>query len=109
MIVELRTYTLAPGRVGEFLRLYEAEGIEVQRRILGNLVGFFTSEFGELNQVVHLWAYCDLADRAARRAALFADSQWLSYFGKVLPLIERQQSMILNPTGFSPIGNTDLS
>lgn len=104
MIVEQRTYTFHPGKVGAFLRLYESEGMLVQRRILGRMIGYFTSEFGELNQVVHLWGYSDLVDRAARRAALFADQTWMQYFERVLPLLVRQECAILTPTHFSPIG-----
>jgi hypothetical protein len=31
VIVEMREYTLAAGSVPEYLRLYEAEGLEIQR------------------------------------------------------------------------------
>jgi hypothetical protein len=107
VIVEQRTYTMLPGRVGDFLHLYESRGMAVQRRILGRMIGYFTSEFGELNQVVHLWGYADLTDRAARRQQLFADTEWLDYFEQVLPLIVRQECAILTPTPFSPIGGAD--
>jgi hypothetical protein len=38
MIVEQRTYDLYPGRVAEFTRLIETEGIAIQRPILGRLI-----------------------------------------------------------------------
>ena len=71
MIVEERIYTLHPGKVPEYLRLYEAEGPASSEPILGNLVGWYTAtDIGELNLIVHLWGYEDLADRArAARAA----------------------------------------
>jgi len=34
------------------------------------LVGFFVSDIGPLNQVVHLWAYDSLAHREAARATM---------------------------------------
>jgi hypothetical protein len=62
MIVDHRTYELQPGRRREFLALYEKEGLPVQKKHLGNLVGFFTTEVGNVNEIVHIWAYEDLAD-----------------------------------------------
>ena len=103
MIVEMRTYTLHIGKTGEYLRHYQAEGLEVQKRILGNLVGFYTTEIGEdLNQLIHMWGYSDLNDRPARRTALFKDPAWLAYIPKIVPLLVKQESRILIPTSFSP-------
>lgn len=58
MIVEQGTYTLRPGSLRQFLSLYEAEGLEVQRHALGNLLGYFVTEVGNLNQVTQLWGFC---------------------------------------------------
>ena len=102
MIVEMRTYTLKPGKVGPYLKLYEAEGQATQTRILGRLLGYYASETGDVNQVIHLWAYDDLADRQRRRAALFADPVWLAYIPKIVDLLVTQESKILNPATFSP-------
>jgi hypothetical protein len=102
VIVEERIYTLHAGKAPEYLRLYEAEGLEIQRRILGRLVGYFTTEVGPLNQVVHLWAYEDLAERSQRRSRLQADDSWRGYTQKVRPLIVHQENKLLNPAPFSP-------
>ena len=102
MIVEQRTYTALPGRSLEYVRMYEAEGLAIQRPILGKMVGYFTTEIGELNQIVHLWAYEDLADRAARRSTLLCDPRWKAYSAKVVPLLLRQENKILIPAPFSP-------
>ncbi|MGE4336255.1 MAG: NIPSNAP family protein [Pigmentiphaga sp.] len=100
MLVEQRTYTTAPGKWRDYLALYEAEGMAIQQRILGRMVGYYTSEIGELNQIVHMWAYQDLNERAERRAALMADPQWKSYVARMLPLLLRQESRILLPAPF---------
>ena len=42
MFVEQRTYTLVPGSQAEWLDNYEQYGLEVQKSILGHLVGYFT-------------------------------------------------------------------
>ena len=76
MIVDHRTYELQPGRLRDFLALYEKEGLPVQMKHLGNLVGYYTTEVGNVNEIVHMWGYSDLADRTKRRAAMAADSAW---------------------------------
>ena len=73
MIVDVRTYELQPGRLRDFLALYEKEGLPVQLKHLGNLVGYYTTEVGNVNEIVHMWGYTDLADRTRRRAAMAAD------------------------------------
>jgi hypothetical protein len=103
VIVEKRTYTLHPGKASEYLRIYqETGGCDVQRRILGNLVGWFTTEIGNVNQIVHMWAYTDLNDRAKRRAELAADPTWQKYLPQIRPLVISQESCILVPAPFSP-------
>jgi hypothetical protein len=100
MIVEMRTYTLALGATGRYFKLYGEKGLAVQKRILGHLVGYYSVEVGPLNQVVHLWAYDSLDERTKRRAALWADPEWLAYVGEVGGLVLKQENQILNPAPF---------
>lgn len=102
MIIEERIYTCYAGKAQQYVKLYEEEGLAIQRPILGNLVGYFTTELGELNQVVHLWAYQSMEDRAERRATLLSDPRWKTYAAKVQPLVFQQQNKILIPAPFSP-------
>ncbi len=103
MIVEERIYTLHPGKVPEYMKHYENEGLAVQTRHLPRMVGYFTTEIGPLNQVVHMWGYDSLDQRAERRAALGADPAWQAYVAKIRPLIITQESKILLPMPWSPI------
>jgi hypothetical protein len=100
MIVEERIYTLHIGQVPTYLKLYEAEGLAVQTRILGNLLGYYQVEFGPQNQIVHLWSYPDLADRTIRRKALAGDSDWQAYVKKIRPLVRYQENKLLIPAPF---------
>jgi len=100
MIVDQRTYTLSTGKLGAFLAAYEANGFPLYRKHCGRLVGYFTAETGEFNQVVHLWAYDSYEDRHERRARLLAQPEWQSFLDTVAPSIIRQESRILRPTEF---------
>ena len=42
-------------------------------KILGNQIGFFYSEFGKLNQVIHLYGYDSYEDRSIRRKETIKD------------------------------------
>ncbi len=103
MIYEMRTYRLKVGAVPAYLRLVEQEGITVQKGHLGELVGYFSSEIGPLNEIVHIWAYADLNDRETRRAALAGDARWQEFLPKIQALIETMDSKILKPAPFSPL------
>jgi hypothetical protein len=73
MYYEIRTYRIKTGALPVYLKLVEEEGIALQKQYLGELVGYFYSEIGPLNQIVHIWAYPSLDEREARRTALAAD------------------------------------
>jgi NIPSNAP len=77
MIVDVRTYTMAPGRLGAWLKLYEAEGMPIHVRHLGQPIGVFTTDVGTVNQVVFFWGLESQADRERRREALEADPDWV--------------------------------
>ena len=101
MIVEMREYTLQAGKVSEYLEIYEREGLEIQREILGHLIGYYATEVGPaVNQVVHLWAYDSFEDRQARRGRLAAHPGWQSYVQKIRPMLVEQCNRIMRPTAF---------
>ena len=54
---------MKPGTVHVYYKDYDPRGLKIQTRILGNLIGYFHTEIGELNQIVHLWGY-EFARRA---------------------------------------------
>ena len=100
MIVEERIYTLKPAGAPEWFKVYEAEGLKIQLGHLGNMVGYYTTEVGDLNLIVHMWAYENFEDRMKRRAALGADAAWRGYLPKIAHLLLNQQNRIMNPAPF---------
>lgn len=100
MFVEERIYRLKIGAVPEYLRNYEALGMAVQLRHLPHMVGYYFTEVGDMNQVVHLWAYDSLDQREACREAMRADPDWDVYLAKSRPLMEVQETRIMKCAPF---------
>jgi NIPSNAP protein len=104
MIYELRTYTLQPGKQGEYLKLNAEVGRKIRGDRYGKFEGGWTTEFGMLNQYVHLWAYPDLNERERLRGELAGNEEWTrGYVPQIRPLIMAQENKILSPvTAFKP-------
>jgi hypothetical protein len=100
MFVDERIYSLHAGQVPVFLKLYEEEGMECQVRILGKMVGYYYTDFGPLNQIVHMWGYESLDDRFERRKRLQASPEWQSYAKKMRPLVVNVENKLLVPAPF---------
>lgn len=101
MFVEIRTYRLKNGAVPAYLAAV-AEGIAIQRRHLGALIGYYSSEIGPINQIVHIWAFASLDDRETRRSRLNADPEWQAFLPRIRDLIETAETKIMKPAAFSP-------
>lgn len=97
---ELRRYDLAPGGAEPFLALLRE--ILDHRERLSPCLGAWRSLSGNTDQVLHLWSYADLDERDAVRERLIADPAWKAYSAAVIPLILRQENVLLKPlVGFS--------
>ena len=105
MIFDLRIYTFKPGMQNAWLALYEKHAYPVQLRHIGKPVVFTTTEVGPLNQVVHLWAYADQAERENKRNAMQQDPQWGVYLkmNAEAGYMQHMENRILRSTSFSPL------
>ena len=79
MIYDHRTYTCRPGTIRKHLDLYAAHGFAAQSRHLGQPLLYATTEVGDVNTYIHVWAYDSVDDRARKRAAMQADPDWKEY------------------------------
>lgn len=102
MIYDHRTYTCRPGTIKKHMKLYEEFGWEVQAKHLGQPVVYGAVETGDVNSYVHIWAYKDAADRAAKRAAMAADPAWQTFLKKSAEAgnLVSQSNTILTPAPF---------
>jgi hypothetical protein len=97
MIYELRTYTLKQGSVPEVVKAASTVSREIRKDDYGKLEGYWVTEIGPLNQVMHLWSYKDLSERGRLRAELAKNSRWTSeYVPLIRPNLARQDIRLLN-------------
>lgn len=98
MIYELRTYTLQPGKLNDYLKLNSEVGRKIRGDRYGRLAGSWTSETGVLNQYVHLWEYPDLVERERLRGELAKNEEWTrGYVSQIRPFLLAQENKILSP------------
>jgi hypothetical protein len=97
MIYEIRTYQLKVGSLAEVRRRFGAAYEHRQR--YSPLAAFWHTEIGPLNEIVHVWPYADLAERARVRAEAAKDPNWPP---KIQDFILDMQSEILVPFPFVP-------
>jgi NIPSNAP len=56
-VLDIRTYTIRPRGVPEFVRLWEEFMLPVALKHWGKPAAFYVSEIGPLNQVIHIWEF----------------------------------------------------
>ena len=88
-LYEMRTYTLHVGEMREAVKLYTELGFPALQKGGQDrkLVGYFQSDTGTINQLVHLWKFDDDADRRAHWAAVFADKDFVEGYEQSFPRI----------------------
>jgi len=68
MIVDHRTYNVHPGKLPEYLEMYKAEGLPLQKKYLGTCVGWYVSmDIGAISSIWTQWLkrrqVTDLSDK----------------------------------------------
>ena len=97
MIFEMRTYLMKPGSLPEVEKRFGA-GLPARAK-LSRFGGFWRSEVGTLNQIIHVWPYKDLNERDAIRAKAIETGVWPV---KIQEYILEMESKILHAAPFSP-------
>jgi hypothetical protein len=97
MLYELRTYTVKPGALGDMVKAASTVSVGIRGNDFGKLEGYWSTEIGPLNQVMHLWSYSDFAERARLRAELAKNPRWSGeYIPLIRPFMMRQEIRLLN-------------
>jgi NIPSNAP len=97
MIYELRTYTLRPGTLPDMVKAASTVSREIRGNDFGKLEGYWSTEIGPLNQVMHLWSYNSYDERTKLRAELGKNPRWgAEYLPLIRGLLMRQDIRLLN-------------
>ena len=97
MIYELRTYTLKQGATPDMVKAASTVSRDIRKDDYGKLEGYWQTEIGPLNQVMHLWSYESLNERARLRVELSKNARWTSeYVPLTRPNLLRQDIRLLN-------------
>ena len=73
MIYDFRMYTLKPGATPDYRAGVKEVGLPIRQNHDVALSGWYWSDIGALNQVVHIWGYKDLEHLNSQKAAVYAD------------------------------------
>ncbi len=98
MIYEIRTYGLVPGSVAEVEKRF-GEAYEYRKKY-SELAAFWHTDIGPLNEIIHVWPYQDMGERARVRAETAREPNWPP---KISDFIRAMHSEILVPFPFSPL------
>ena len=97
MIYELRTYTVKPGTLGDMIKAASTISRDIRKNDYGKLEGYWSTEIGPLNQVLHMWSYNSFDERARLRAELAKNPRWTGeYIPLIRPLLVRQDVRLMN-------------
>ncbi|MDO8277966.1 MAG: NIPSNAP family protein [Burkholderiaceae bacterium] len=92
-LYDFRMYDIKPFHVDEYVRLL----LDVMpvREKHSRAFGVWRTHAGEVDRIVHLWPYHDLAQRDAVRAAVAAEEGWQVFVKKAYNLLVAQRSSLL--------------
>jgi hypothetical protein len=98
MIYEVCTYDLTPGSVPEVEKRF-GEAYEYRKKY-SEMTGFWHTDVGPLNEIIHIWPYKDLAELDKIKAAAAKD---LKASPLITEFIRDMKAEILTPFPCSPV------
>ncbi len=107
MLYELRRYDVAPTRLPALLDRFGSFTVHKWKEYGFRLVGFWTPIFGEKsNQLVYIWAWESLEERAKKNAAWRSDPERAKKWAETEkdgPLVNRVHNQLMEPTSYSQL------
>jgi hypothetical protein len=93
-LFELRTVRLWPGRLAAYAKA-AATASATAINAHADLVGQWTTQTEELEQLVELWQYEDFRHRAQARTGLAADKRWKTFMAHTRSMVREVDALIL--------------
>ena len=105
MIYELRIYRCMPGRKADVLARFRDHTMGLFRRHNIEVLGFWETLVGDLDDLVYLCRYESWEEREKRWSVFQADPEWQNVRERSQargPIIEHVRTVLLSATDFSP-------
>ena len=97
----MRTYDIAMGKTPEYMAAVREIALPVRESYGVKLAGWYYTDIGALNKVVHIWAYRDFAHFEEAREAFRTDERWVNdYVPRVKGIVLRQENQIMRASDF---------
>lgn len=97
----MRTYDIAMGKTPEYMAAVREIALPVRESYGIKLAGWYYTDVGALNKVVHIWAYRDYAHFEEAREAFRTDERWVNdYVPRVKGMILRQENQLMRASDF---------
>ena len=103
MIYDFRVYTLKAGATPDYMAAVKELALPIRQKYGIKLAGWYYSDVGELNQVVHIWGYEDEKHLTEAKAQVYADPDWKEkYIPRVKDLLLAQAAYLMKSPDFAP-------
>ena len=97
----MRTYDIAMGKTPEYMAAVREIALPVRESYGIKLAGWYYTDVGALNKVVHIWAYRDYAHFEEAREAFRTDDRWVNdYVPRVKGIVLRQENQLMLASDF---------
>ena len=100
-ISEFRDYRLEVGAIRGWIDRFT--GVMPVREKYSKIVGLWTTEAGQPNEVCHMWSYPSFEARMEARSACAQDPEWQEFLKFSGPNIQEMNSVLMLPASHSPL------
>lgn len=100
-LYEFRYYRLQVGAMKRWVDLF-TKALTVREKY-SKIVGLWTTEAGQPNEVCHIWGYKDFETRMKARNGAAQDPEWQAFLKEGGPLIEEMNNVLMLPSAHSPL------
>ena len=96
MIYDMRIYDVKPGLVQQYMDAVREVALKIREDHGVKLAGWYYTDVGPLNRIVHIWAYQDYAHFEKAREAVRSDPRWTNdYVPRIQPILSLLSTSVL--------------
>ncbi len=94
---------VVPGKVNEFMEIFEKELLPASNRLGRKLVAQWRTTIGTLDEITDLWAYDDLTHMQRFQEARARSQEYNKASEHLRPLIAHETTRLMVPTALSEL------